>query len=483
MRLLLLAHRYLGVALGVLMLMWCLSGVVMMYVTYPSLSQGSRLEALQSIDWSRCCTLGDGALGDAQRVAHFEVEMLAGIPVLRLRFPSGRSRLVDLSSGRVIRSVSAAQAERVAADYGRARGYWDPPQSEGAIDYDEWTVSGEFDSDRPLYRFRIDNAAQTELYVSSTTGKAVQVTTARQRLWNWLGAVPHWLYFAELRRDVSLWSRIVIYASLAGSVLAALGLYIGVRELLQRPPGRWSAHRGIMLWHHVSGLLFGFFALTWVASGLLSMNPWGVLETSSAHAERGLLTGALPSGRQVKESLRALAAVMPSAGIVSVHSAPLLGQLFLIATDDRSAEWRLDARALAAPLSASEIASEAQALSRGSAFAGPQLLTRGDTYYFGHHGDTVPLPVYRVVLRGGQRTRYYLEPLSGELVSKIDRNGREYRWLHDALHRMDFASAVRARPLWDVLTLVLMSGVTLLCATGAFIGLRRLARDVRGVRG
>ncbi len=482
MRWLLLTHRYLGVALGVLMLMWCLSGVVMMYVTYPDLLPATRLQGLEPIDWSRCCALGGDALSDGERVAQFQVEMLAGDPVLRLRYPSGEQGLIDLADGRELGGVSLNQAVRVAADYGRAHGYWDPPRPDSLIDYDEWTVSGEFNADRPLYRFRIDDDAQTELYVSSTTGKLVQMTTARVRFWNWFGAVPHWLYFAELRRDVSLWSRIVVYTSLAGSVLAALGLYIGLSQFLRRPAGRWSRHRGIMLWHHVPGLLFGLFALTWVVSGLLSMNPWGLLETSSARAERRLLAGTWPTGQQVKASLRALAATQP-AGIVSAASSPLLGQLFLIATDDHGAQRRLDARALAAPILSSEIDSEARALARGAGYIGPVLLTHGDTYYFGHHGDSVSLPVYRVILRDGERTRYYLEPVSGELIGKIDRNGRGYRWLHDALHRVDFAAAVRVRPVWDVLVLVLMSGVTLLCTTGAYIGLRRLARDVRGAHG
>ncbi len=485
MRPLLLAHRYLGIALGVLMLMWCLSGVVMMYVSYPQLSPAARLRALEPIDWSGCCILGDDALGDAERVARFQVEMLAGVPVLRLTSSSGERRLIDLTNGTVLGSIPLMQAESVAADYAQAGGHWDPPRLEGSIDYDEWTVSGEFDSDRPLFRFRIDDDAQTDVYVSSATGRVVQVTTARERFWNWLGAVPHWLYFAELRRDVSLWSRIVIYASLAGSLLAGLGIYIGVLEFVRGPPGRWSAHRGIMLWHHVPGLLFGVFALTWVVSGLLSMNPWGLLESASAQPERRLLAGPLPSGRQVKESLRAIAAAPPTTGVVSVDSAPLLGQLFLVASDVDGASRRLDARALSAPITRSDIQAEAQALGRGTATAlsGPQWLLRGDAYYFSHPDDTVRLPVYRLIAGDGQRTRYYLDPTSGALLAEIDRNGRGYRWLHDALHRIDFAAAVRARPAWDVIMLALMTGVTLLCTTGAYIGLRRLARDLRGERG
>ena len=42
---LLLLNRYLGIALGALMVIWCLSGVVMMYVSYPALSRDARVWA------------------------------------------------------------------------------------------------------------------------------------------------------------------------------------------------------------------------------------------------------------------------------------------------------------------------------------------------------------------------------------------------------------------------------------------------------
>ena len=54
-RLIFLLHRYLGIAVGALMVMWCLSGVVMMYVGYPVLEQQRRLDALTPIDWNGCC--------------------------------------------------------------------------------------------------------------------------------------------------------------------------------------------------------------------------------------------------------------------------------------------------------------------------------------------------------------------------------------------------------------------------------------------
>ncbi len=50
------------------------------------------------------------------------------------------------------------------------------------------------------------------------------------------------------------------------------------------------------------------------------------------------------------------------------------------------------------------------------------------------------------------------------------------RWLHEGLHRLDFFPGLRSRPIWDVLVLTLLAGVTGVCGTGAFLGLRRLLR-------
>src|SRR6185312_13812815 len=226
-RALVLIHRYLGIAVGILMVGWCLSGIVMMYVSYPELSPAERLRGLVPLDWKHCCVLPAQSLADNETVAGFSIEELGDEPVLRVRLASG-TRLLDLTNGRSIASVPESLAMRVAGQYRLHEASRTPfagvPSAKAVrfdrlIDHDPWTVSGSFDSDRPLYRFALRDAAQTVLYVSARTGEAVQVTTAHERFWNWLGAIPHWLYFSELRRNTALWSQVVIWTSLIGSVL------------------------------------------------------------------------------------------------------------------------------------------------------------------------------------------------------------------------------------------------------------------------
>lgn len=57
--------------------------------------------------------------------------------------------------------------------------------------------------------------------------------------------------------------------------------------------------------------------------------------------------------------------------------------------------------------------------------------------------------------------------------------GRGYRWWFSALHRGDFAAVVRARPVWDVVVLVLLLGVTVNAVTGTLLGPRRLLSEGR----
>jgi hypothetical protein len=339
-------------------------------------------------------------------------------------------------------------------------------------------VAGDFNADRPLYHFGLGDGPRTELYVSSHTGRVVQLTTARERFWNWLGAVPHWLYFAQLRRNAWLWTQVVIVTSLIGCFLAATGIYIGVRQLGRGPGGRFSPYRGFNLWHHVAGLIFGFFALTWVLSGLLSINPWGWLEGEGSEAARARLQGPAIAAAQVRASIQALVnAHLPD--VVSISSAPLAGRLYFLASTADAARSRLDDLGAVAALGDTDLLTIAKILRPVAAPAVPQLMTQEDAYYFRHHQDAAPLPVYRFTSDDGLDTLYYIDPVSGDLAARIDRQARGYRWWHQGLHRMDFLPALRARPQWDALMLVLMSGVTLLCVSGAYLGYRRLVKPAR----
>jgi hypothetical protein len=484
MRALALIHRYLGIALGFLVVGWCLSGIVMMYVPYPELRESERVRTLQPLSLETCCRLPAEILPDTARVTGFQVEMLATRPVLRLHYARSRFSTIDLTTGKPIDSVSSEEALQIAASYNRTPEEASAPhgvlhwQLQEPLDYDEWTVSGEFDMQRPLYRLAANDTVGTEIYISSTTGKVVQTTTASARLWSWLGSVPHWIYFAQLRRNVRVWTEVVVWTSLLGCFLTVTGIILGIQRFVRSSPGSWSPYRGLLLWHHVPGLIFGVFALTWVASGLLSMNPWGLLESQGPTWEARQIAGPPLAAAQIRSAIQALASGELPPDALSIVSAPLQGRLFLISTSRTGARTRLNESGVPTPLTGADLkgveVAVAGPIRTGQASAVPALLTAPDHYYFAHGPHTVRLPVYRIVAADPSATRYYLDATSGEILEKVDANGRRFRWLHAALHRLDFSATLRERPVWDLVMLVLLGGVTALAATGAVLGIRRL---------
>jgi PepSY-associated TM region len=472
MRWIFLVHRYLGIGLCLLMALWCLSGFVMMYVPYPALSPAQRLQGLPPLDLSRCCTLNRDSLADGDPVGRFEVEMLGSRPILRLYGAGGQS-LIDLTDGRTLGRLSAADAQGIALAFAHAENIPGEPRLLGRIDYDQWTVSGEFNRARPLFEFALDDPRGTQLYVSSVSGKVVQVTTQGQRIGNWFGAVPHWLYFAKLRRNARVWTQVVDWLSLAGCFLTVIGLYIGVRQFLRRPIGHWSGYRGALFWHHVPGLFFGILLLTWVASGLISMSPWGFLDSDGGEAQM-ILQARPASGAQVRTVLQWLPRLTGASELVAVESASVLDSLYLLTTNRGGVRARFNAAGQPAAVDRALWARISHLLSPGPATRS-ELLLHGDAYVYAAPGQE-SRAVYRIIGDDPQHTRYYFDPATAHLSAVFDANARWYRWLMQGLHSLDFSAALRTRPGWDLLMIVLLTGATSSSLTGVYIGARHLWR-------
>lgn len=146
-----------------------------------------------------------------------------------------------------------------------------------AIDYDQWTVAGDYNADRPLRRVARDDAAGTEIYLSSKSGNIVLTTTRGERLLNYPGSIAHWFYPTGLRHHRELWSAMMWWLSLLATLGAMIGIVIGLTRL-----GRGLAYRGLRRWHHITGLIFAPFLLAWISSGFLSMDDGNLFGHSDA---------------------------------------------------------------------------------------------------------------------------------------------------------------------------------------------------------
>jgi hypothetical protein len=139
------------------------------------------------------------------------------------------------------------------------------------IDHDQWTVTDEYDYDRPLFRYDLNDSAGTEIYVSSRSGKIVLTTTRSARIANYLGSIPHWIYPAPLRHHAAVWRTLLWWLSLLGAIGAAIGVIIGLGKLGVAIRDKAWPYQGLQAWHHALGLIFAPFILTWIFSGFLSL--------------------------------------------------------------------------------------------------------------------------------------------------------------------------------------------------------------------
>ena len=317
-RLIFATHRWTGVILGLLMLLWCLSGFVMIWAPYPSVTLGGRdyrTEGLAPIRLPDQIALPD--MPDGAFLTSARIEMLADRPVLSLAWEAGDTGggrgLYDLANAAAVTAVTQAEALQVARTYARRHGMSSAPSVKRLGERDEFTVAGYFNSARPFYEVRLNDSEQTLLYISAKTGEVRQRTTSSLRFWSWLGAIPHWLYFTELRKDAQLWGQVVIWTSLAGCFLTVLGLFVGVRQFRRRHSTgrRASPYHGAKFWHHMLGLVFGVLVLTWTFSGFTSMQPWGWLD-SGPETGRSIerLTGDPPAWADARPALEAQAVAL-----------------------------------------------------------------------------------------------------------------------------------------------------------------------------
>jgi hypothetical protein len=484
-------HRWLGVALCLLFLLWFPSGIGMMYFPMPSVSPADRLERAPSLDASKV------VLSPAEAASKLDV----GPGALRLSSFDGRPayRTGGRGGGAVLYADTGEEQGDVSMDMVRrlASSWTGKPADEAAVqevtEVDQWTLQSRLAAISPVWKFVWPGGEH--VYVSQSLGEVVQYTTTTSRIGAYLGPIPHWFYFTPLRKHGPEWSRVVIWSSAVGTVSAILGLVIGV--WMYSPSRRYRydgaptsvPYRGQKRWHMVLGLAFGVATATYAFSGMLSMDPFPSLterprargrdgeELNIGRALRGRVDPASYDAKHPRQVLEQLSGLK----VKELELTSFAGEPFYLARlDDRSTRIVPVTGDPARAFEANRIIDLVTAAGKGRVTT--RVLEQYDRYYL-DRDRLLPLPVVLAQATTDDETRYYIDPNTARVVRTYDSSNWIGRWLYNGLHSLNFPWLYNYRPLWDIVVITLMLGGTALCVTSLVLAWRVLGRKLaRAVR-
>lgn len=471
-------HRYLGLGMSLVLLLWFASGIVMMFEGYPRTSSTDRMAWLSPLVTDELLVPPSGAgqtLG-IDSPAHMRLNQPGERPRIHLMDSDGQWHSAYADTGRpappLSRQQAGARAERVNGGTATRITLLKGP--------DQWTVNNHVEAPTPLWRVELADGAGTHLYLSRPTGEVLHATTFHERAWGYAGPVIHWIYPTRLKALGGLWRQVVLWLSGIGTLACLSGVVMGLMLIRRnRRRGGFSPFRGWFRWHHYLGLVFGLFATTWIFSGLLSMYPfsWPSVDQDAPVTQR--------FGTDVAELDSDV--IAPSA-IDSLKDRPIRelrlhrfdGDLYyrsMAASGKERLHPSTDSGKGEAGLTVEQIFRAAQRLG-GHELTVFREQIQYDSYYYAGRAARMdeappPLPVYRAEYRDG--TRLYIDPATGSVLHTSTPLGRTNRWLYHGLHNLDFPTLNPGSLFWYVLVLILMAGGTALSFTGVWMSARYIA--------
>ncbi|HEL3782538.1 TPA: PepSY domain-containing protein [Stenotrophomonas maltophilia] len=485
-----LVHRWLGIGGCLLMLLWFVSGMVMLFIGYPKLTPGERLAALpvlgEARDLQGLSILPAAVQAEPEAVA---LTTLRGEPAYVVRSGSSVGAWSAVT-GQALLPVSAQRAEASAAQFAGGQAFVGAMR----VDEDRWTHSRALDVHRPLYRVEVGGAQPGDLYVSSRTGEVVLDAPHVQQRWNYVGAWLHWLYFLRMQSVDPVWTWVVIVLSALCTLAAVSGIVVGVWRWRFRGHYRSGAKTPYvepwMRWHHLIGLVAAAFVFTWIFSGLMSMNPLGVFSSTREAIDSGRYRGGAVTVDGALGEPAKLMAVADAGRFrpVEIQWRRIGGELFAVLLDGQgetcivsSGNGHLQVARL---LPAAWLQQKVRALS-DAPMQDFVVQQAADAYFYPRAPEAMNgaavrrFPVAVVDFGDAEATRVYLDLATGDPLLMMGHRERVGRWLFYFLHSWDLPAMLRQEGARLAVLLLLSAAGTALCATATVIGYRRLRMKLR----
>lgn len=222
-------HRWLALLIGIQLLLWLFSGLVMALLPIETVHGDHRIErnGEPSLPANGAYATTPALLSTAgEPVRQVQYRMLLGRPVVEVQLVSGATRLFDARTARPMPRVDAATAARIA----RAAYRGGPAPSPVMTRVEKATI--EYRGALPAWRASFADDDATRIYLAADTGRLTSVRTGTWRFYDFFWSL-HIMDWTEHERFNTPWLRAAAIGGLLFGLAGVILLYM--RWPLRRP--------------------------------------------------------------------------------------------------------------------------------------------------------------------------------------------------------------------------------------------------------
>ena len=482
-KILLQLHRWTGLAMSFLFVVWFVSGFVMIYHTFPK-PQTSTYFKTQNTLSLKDSIQSPHLLFEKHKVSAIVLEKVNNQAVFSF---SGRGVSVyDAATLQPMAPLSVEGCKKVVQAH-----FSDPIDKVETInDYDQWIPWSHYKNHFPIQKIWLDDEKGTQVYVSSTAGRIVQETTSKSRVMAWLGAIPHWMYFKQLRLNAALWSDVVIWLSIIGCFVCLSGILVGFIRLKKRKKAKsWTDispyKKKWFRWHHITGFGFGLFVFTFILSGLMSLADvpnWLVKKEKDINYYH-LWNGSGFDDQQALQGFNRIIREKGASSIKKIICRKVMGRIFYEVYTNSLYEpecYIVDEDHLKDLPQFPELTLEKrmQDVLPQKQYS-IQMLSEYTHYYTEGRRRTNPLPVYKIVLEDAYGTILYVNPHTGDLLKVLSRSSKWQWWLYQGLHTFNFSWFRQMEWLRQSWLILISIGGTIVSLSALVLGIKFFKRKMK----
>jgi uncharacterized iron-regulated membrane protein len=474
-------HRITGTFICLLFLMWFVSGLVLIYHPFPNVSQKQKYEKMDALPDSL------PAIGEVLKQLPDSAKTIKGLSVryfqeqalFTIRTKAGDYTVCGEES-QVIKPVTCETIDRI------VKQWVDAPvlKIDTLNKRDIWIMYSRYLQEMPIFKYHFDDPEKHQLYIASRSGEVQQFTNKEQRFFAWVGSIPHKLYIPALRENTDNWILALTIGGVIALIAALSGLYIGVSILRKRyrVKKKWASpyKKSWYKWHHVSGLIFGIFLITFAFSGAMALRkiPQWVIKTYGDYrvTDSQLRGKPLPVEDYVLD-YRMLKEKYPQIKRIEWANFQNIPIYHVVVGDQ---EMCLDASSSTVRelyISKSTVEKAVSRIHHENEPFTVTLISEYEEYYLSRKGS-LALPVYKVEVDNKDQSRYYIDPKTGDF-NYLNKSRKAKKWVFSGLHYLNIKWLVE-RPVWWTITIwTICLGGIVICLSGTYLGFRYLRRIIK----